>query len=469
MDPKAIPICLSVFMLFYFPAKIAFIPSPFWVLTKKCSFTQTFFGMPITNDAITLGILMACLAFVFYTSNIKTGAFAKFYKVVPALLMCYFLPAIFNSLGIISGEDSKLYFVASRYLLPASLILLCLSIDLKAILNLGPKALIMFFAATLGIVIGGPVALYLVGLMNPDVLGGEGADAIWKGLATVAGSWIGGGANQTAMKEIYGASDTLFSAMIVVDVFVANTWMAIILYGVGKKKIIDEKLKADSSAIDELQEKVENYQASVSTNPTLTNIMVLLGVAFTCVGLSHYLSDGVAPGLNKWITSTLESNPDSFLIYLTSLGSGFFWLVVFATLAGVGLSFTKARKMEGYGASKFGSLFLYVLVATIGMKMDIAELIANWKVFKFLILTGLIWMVVHVAILLGVAKWIKAPFFFVAVGSQANVGGAASAPIVAGAFSPALAPVGVLLAVFGYAVGTFGAILCATLMQTVAH
>ena len=129
------------------------------------------------------------------------------------------------------------------------------------------------------------------------------------------------------------------------------------------------------------------------------------------------------------------------------------------------MSFTKFRNFEGAGASKFGSLFLYVLVATIGMKMDIMELVANWGVFKYLILIGLIWIIVHAIFLFIVAKLIKAPFFYVAVGSQANVGGAASAPIVASAFSPSLAPVGVLLAVLGYAVGTFGAIICTIMMQ----
>ena len=112
-----------------------------------------------TNDAIVLGLLMAVLAFVFYTSGKKTGFWARFYKVVPALLMCYFLPALLSwPLGWISGDTSNLYFVASRYLLPASLILLTLSTDFKAILKLGSKALIMFAAATLGIIIGGPIA-----------------------------------------------------------------------------------------------------------------------------------------------------------------------------------------------------------------------------------------------------------------------------------------------------------------------
>ncbi len=420
------------------------------------------------NDAVTFGILAALLALVFYTSSIKTGFWKKFYGIVPALLLCYFLPAIFNSLGIISGADSKLYFVASRYLLPAALVLLCLSIDIPAIKRLGPKAIIMFFAGTFGIIIGGPVALYIIGLFSPDILMDNGSDSIWRGLSTIAGSWIGGGANQTAMKEIYGASEALFSAMIIVDVFVANLWMAFLLYGAGKSDKLDQKLKADNSAIVSLKEKVEAYSASISTNPNLTQIMMLMGVVFFVVAIAHALADVISPGISTYIESILTANPDSAIKYITSLGSGFFWLVVFSTLGGILLSMTKARKMEGYGASKFGSVFIYILVATIGMKMDIGELISNWKVFKYLISIGLVWMIIHILVLLGVAKLIKAPFFYVAVGSQANVGGAASAPIVASAFSPALAPVGVLLAVLGYAAGTFGAILCTTLMFAIS-
>lgn len=422
----------------------------------------------IKNDAVVLGILIVILAIIFKSSSSNRPGLKKFYNIVPALLLCYFIPAILNSLGIISGEESNLYFVASRYLLPASLVLLCLSIDLKGIINLGPKALIMFFTATVGIIVGGPLALWLVSLFAPEVLGGQGPEEIWRGLATVAGSWIGGGANQTAMKEIYGASDSLFSAMIVVDVFVANLWMAVLLYGAGKSENIDKKLKADNSAIEELKTNMENYQAGIAKTTSFNDMAMIAAVAFGSVALAHFLADLIAPNISEVLDNALAANPASAAIYLTSFGSGFFWLVVFATVFGIALSFTKFRKLEGVGASKTGSLFLYILVATIGMKMDIGELIANWGVFKYLISVGIIWMLVHVGILLLVAKLIKAPFFFVAVGSQANVGGAASAPIVASAFSPALAPVGVLLAVFGYAVGTFGAILCALFMQAVS-
>ncbi|MDA0939373.1 MAG: DUF819 family protein [Bacteroidetes bacterium] len=415
-------------------------------------------AFPIANDAVVLGLLAGALGLVFYTHSLPQ--FKKFYTFVPALLMCYFIPAALNSVGIVNGEESNLYFVASRYLLPASLILLCLSIDLKGIYNLGPKAIIMFFAATLGIIVGGPLALWVVGQSDPSVLGGDAPDAYWRGLSTVAGSWIGGGANQAALKEISDTLDSQFSIMLIVDVFVANLWMPFLLFGAGIREKIDGWLNADASAVNELQDKVEKLQAETARIASFPDWMVIVALAFGGVALSHVVADNASVALSDWLSATLSSNPDSPAIYLSSVTKGFFWLVVTATAIGIALSFTKAKSYEGAGASKMGSVFLYILVATIGMKMDIGSLIENWSMYGSAVSIGLLWMLVHIVVLLVVAKLIKAPFFFVAVGSQANVGGAASAPIVASAFSPALAPVGVLLAVLGYAVGTIGAIVC---------
>lgn len=424
-------------------------------------------GIPISNDAITLGILVVILATIFKTHSLP--AFAKFYKYVPALLLCYFVPAIFNSLGLFDHDSTnRLYYFSSRFLLPASLVLLCLNIDLKGVFKLGPKALIMFFAATISIVIGAPIALYLVALGEPSLLEGSGPDAIWRGLATIAGSWIGGGANQTAMKEIYGASDALFSAMIVVDVFVANIWMAFLLFGAGVSDKLDVKLKADNSAIDDLKLRVEKQQKDAARIASFTDLMMIFGVGFGMVAVAHGLSDTIGPRIALRIDAILAADSDSWVRLFTSFGSSFFWLVVIATVGGVALSFTKARSLEGAGASKVGSAFLYILVGTIGLHMDIGQLFKEWQVFKYILSIGFVWIAIHIGILLLVGKMIRAPFFFIAVGSQANIGGAASAPIVASAFSPALAPVGVLLAVLGYAVGTFGAIACAILMQAVA-
>lgn len=410
-----------------------------------------------TNDAIVLGLLMGVLALVFYTASSARSGWKKFYTYVPPLLLCYFLPALlYWPLGLISGEVSELYTVASRYFLPASLILFCLSIDLKAVINLGPKALIMFLTGTLGIVLGGPIALLVVLYLMPGVIPVT-PDELWRGLSTIAGSWIGGGANQTAMKEIFEVADNLFGTMIIVDVVVANIWMGFLLYGASISNRLDQKLKADNSAIETLKNKVEAFSQRVRRIPTTTDAFLLMGVAFGGVALSHIGSDVVTPWMSRH-AETLNN------LGLNSLTSSFFWLVVFATTLGFAASFTKLRELEGVGASRWGSVFIYFLVTTIGMKMNLGEVFNNLGLFAI----GIVWMLVHVSLLLLVARLIRAPFFFVAVGSQANVGGAASAPIVASAFSPALAPVGVLLAVLGYAVGTYGALICAFLMQGVA-
>lgn len=407
----------------------------------------------IANDAVVFGLLMTILAFVFATSASKKPFWTKFYRIVPSVLLCYFIPAVFNSLGIISGESSGLYKIASRYMLPASLVLLTVSIDLKGILKLGPKALIIFLAGTVGVMIGGPIALFTVSRFFPDILSGTGPDELWRGLSTIAGSWIGGGANQTAMLEVFGASPALFSQMIAVDVLVANLWMAVLLYWAAKPEKIDRLFKADSSAIMELQEKVEKYRAGIMRMPNLSDTMLILGVGFAITGLSHWIADIVAPFIG--------TNYPNLKQY--SLDSTFFWIVVIATTGGLLLSFTKARELEGVGASRLGSVLLYILVATIGMQMDLGAVLDNPVFF----LIGIIWIIIHMLTMLIVAYLIKAPFFYVAVGSQANIGGAASAPIVASAFNPSLAPVGVLMAVLGYALGTYGAYLSGLVMQWV--
>jgi len=408
----------------------------------------------ITSDAITLGLLILILAVIFKTASSDHPGLKKFYTYVPMLLLCYFVPSLLTTFGIVNPKESQLYYVASRYFLPASLVLLTLSIDLKEIFRLGPKALIMFLTGTVGVIIGGPIAILLTSAVAPDVIGGEGPAAVWKGMTTIAGSWIGGGANQAAMYEIFKPEDSLYSIMITVDVIVAEIWMAFLLLGVGRADSIDKFFKADASAVKHLKEKMHEFSQRIARIPTLTDLMVILGLGLGATGLAHLVADTVAPFIQ-------ENLP-----YLEkfSLTSKFFWLIVSATTFGLVLSFTKARNYEGAGASRIGSVFIYFLVATIGMKMNVLEIFDNPALF----LVGLVWMAIHVGLMFLVAKLIKAPYFFLAVGSKANIGGAASAPVVAAAFHPSLAPVGVLLAVLGYALGTYGAWMCGLLMQAAA-
>ena len=395
----------------------------------------------IANDAIVLGLLAAILALVFWTSSRETGFWKRFYGIVPALLLCYFLPALLNSAGIIDGEASGLYPMARDYLLPTALVLLCVAIDFGAILRLGPKAIVMFFVGTFGVMAGALVAFLAMSVVHPETVAGE----TWRGMTTVAGSWIGGGANQAAMKEVYEVDATMFGQFVAVDVIVANVWMAVLLFLAARSEAFDRWTGADTSAIEDLKQRISAYQAQHSRIPSLTDLVIVVGVGLAATGASHAIADAMVP----WI----QSLPAEWRLQDYSLDKKFFWITLAATTIGLALSFTRARSLEGAGASKVGSLMLYMLVATIGMQMDLGALFEK----PWLFVLGLIWIAFHGGLMLLTAKLIRAPLFFMAVGSQANIGGAASAPVVASAFHPALAPVGVLLAVLGYAVGTYGA------------
>ena len=407
----------------------------------------------ITNDATVLGILSLILGFVFYTSNSQHPTCKKFYQYVPALLMCYLLPSLLNTFGIVSAEVSKVDDVAKYYLLPACLVLLTLSIDLKAISSLGSKAIIMFFTGTVGVVIGGPIALLTISAIWPELLGVSGPDAVWRGMAALAGSWIGGGANMLAMKEIYGADGKIFTIMVTVDIVVANLWMACLLYFAANHQRIDAKSGADTSGINKLIDQVEAFERKHARRPELKDFIFILAIAFGAAGFAHLAADFLVP--------YFQANFPELKKF--SLHSKLFWIIVLVTTVGLLLSFTRVRQLESVGASKVGSSFLYILVATIGLHMDITQIVEAPKY----VVIGLIWMAVHVALLMIVGRMIKAPIFYLAVGSKANIGGAASAPVIASAFHPSLAPVGVLLAVLGYALGTYMAWICGQLLRII--
>ncbi len=418
--------------------------------TETAAFTPL-----ITSDAVILGVLLAILGFVFWSSNSDNKLFRSFYRFVPMLLMCYFLPSLLTLFRIVDPQSSQLYFVATRYLLPASLVLLTISVDLREVIKLGPKALIMFLTGTIGVIIGGPLSILLVSLFAPDLVGGIGPDAVWRGMTTIAGSWIGGGANQAAMKEVFQPSDEIYSAMVAVDVLVAEFWMMFLLLGIGKAATIDRIFKADASSVETLKNKMNEFTMKSARNPTTTELFAILAIAFGCTGISHAFADFMAPWISKHAPALGQF----------SLDSAFFWLIIIATTLGVLLSFTPLRNLEGAGASKIGTVFIFLLVATIGLGMDIAAVVNHSGLF----VVGVVWMSIHVLLLVIVGYYIKAPYFFLAVGSKANIGGAASAPIVAAAFHPSLAPVGVLLAVLGYVLGTYGAWISGVLMQSVAN
>ncbi len=393
----------------------------------------------VTAPLPVLAILLVVLAALFGAGATTLGE--KFFSKVPLLVFAYFVPTLLSNIGILPTA-SPVYDFIKAVLLPASLVLLTLSVDLPAVVRLGRPALVLFLVGTVSIVVGGPLAYLSLKWMIPPEL----ADQAWRGLAALSGSWIGGGANFVAIAESVKLEEGggLYAAMIVVDVAVSSAWLAILLYFAGNEKRLDAKVGADRSTLDAVRERIASYKGEVERPTTLAALLLIVAIGLGATALSTAIADRL---------------PE-----LGSIIGRFTWIVIFATAFGVALSFTPARKLEGQGASDIGSLFLYLLIATIGAKADFSLAFQAPE----LVAVGALWMGFHAVSILLAWRFLRLPIFFAAVGSQANVGGAASAPVVASAFHPALASVGVLLAVAGYVLGTYAALLCAFLLQLVA-
>ncbi len=405
----------------------------------------------ISNDIVVFGLIAATLAAVFWSASRERGGFKRFYAVVPPLLLCYFLPGLYNTFGLIDGANSKLYNpVASRVLLPAALVLLTLSVDIRAIFRLGPKLLAMYITASLSVMAGGVIAFLLVRAIFPEAMAGD----TWAGMAALAGSWIGGGANMMAMKEIFDVDATTFGQFAVVDVAVGYAWMATLIFFAQRAAKIDARSGADTRAIDELKERIAAFKAQHERIPTLTDQMMIVGIAFGTVGLAH----AIAGSASAWFGA------NTAWASKVSLHEPFVWVIAISTFAGLALSFTRARSLEGAGASTLGTLLLYFLIAAIGMQMDILALFERPQ----LLLLGFVWIACHIALLWMMGRLLRVPFFYFAIGSQSNIGGPASAPVVASAFHPSLAPVGALLGTLGYATGTALAYILGLILKALA-
>lgn len=405
----------------------------------------------IQSDIVLFGLIAATLGAIFWAASGPTPWLKKFFSVVPALLLCYFIPAIYNTTGLIDGTGTKLYNpIARDVLLPGALVLLTLSVDLPSILKLGWKLVFVFCAGTVGIMLGAIGSYLLFAWLHPSTVAGD----TWAGMAALAGSWIGGGANMVAIREVFGVDATTFGQIAVVDVAIANLWMAILLFLAGRADAFDRNRNVDTRALDELKARIAEFQAKHARTPTLTDLMVIVGLGFGLVGLAHAIATPVA----GWFEQNVE------WASRFSLTSPFVWIVVLSTAFGLIASFTRARNLEGAGASKIGTLLLYFLIACIGMQMDLLSLLDRPWLFAL----GVVWISVHVLCLWIAMKLTRAPLFYLAIGSQGNIGAAASAPVVAAAFHPSLAPVGVLLGTVGYATGTYLAYVVGLTLKALA-
>jgi len=389
----------------------------------------------VISDPTATFIFLACLlGAIFWLSGLPR--LQPIFRVTPAVLYAYFLPAVCTSFGIIP-QSSTAYDWMVRYLLPVSLLLLMVTVDLRAVLRLGRKAILMMLAGSAGIIIGGPIALAIFGGLLPG--------DTWMGLAALAGSWIGGTPNMVAIKESVGTPDSLMGPIIVVDTLVAYSWMGILLFLSSFQSRFDDWIGADTDDIEDLDlslAEMDRQRRGVEVRDVVSILALGFGGAAVCL----------------WVGRQLPQLGDPTIISHTT------WTVVLVTSLGLALSFTKMRRLEEVGASRFGYLALYLMLTAIGAQADLKKVIE----VPLYLAVGAVWLGIHIVVLLTAARMLRAPLFFVATGSMANVGGVVSAPVVASVYRRALAPVGVLMGVSGYLIGIYGGLLCAWLLSKVA-
>ncbi|MFA6281769.1 MAG: DUF819 family protein [Candidatus Omnitrophota bacterium] len=361
--------------------------------------------------------------------------FKKYFKFIPAVFWIYFLPMLASTFGLIDSKN-QIYQAISYLLLPAALVLLLLSSDIKSILKLEKQALIMMFAGSLGIMIATPLVFAFVKQW-------VGSD-MWAGFGALSGSWIGGSANMIAVKEALGTPDAVFTPMVIVDTIVPYAWMGILVAMVTLQPLYDKWNRSNREIIDMLTRRASSINQRENKKFSLQKIGLIIIVAvFACI-FSIYTANRL-PAIKSIITS-------------------YTWAIIIVSILGIALSLTPVKKLENYGSEKIGYFVLYFVLTSIGARSNISQINAT----AILIASGFLIVILHAGILLLVARLIRAPMFLLAVASQANIGGVASAPIVAAIYEPGLASIGLLLAVLGNIVGTYLGIITGQLCHLFA-
>ena len=387
--------------------------------------------------------LVILLAAIYWVAHLSYKWTVALFKAIPTLLFCYFLPSAFVSIGVINISQSDLNGTLSKTLLPFCIFYFSLGLPLKQLKKIGKISLLIFFAGSIGVVIGGPISLWISHWFFPESFNAES----YKGMATIAGSWIGGTANQMALNSIFNPSADELAKAVTVDVFFGETWLAILLFLIPFQAKINRFFKAkDASYMVEMDWEEHSTHKSF----TFINLLYILGLGFGMTQIAQILS-GILVGYGEG---------QAIFQFLNKS----FWIFLMSTLFGITLGMSPLRKLYAQGGDVISTLFLYFIIASIGLKISISHLFST----PILLFTGFIWIAIHGLAIFVVGKWLKAPYHYMAIASQANVGGIASTSIVATAFSPRLTPMGIILALLGYAVGTYGGYLSALLMKWIS-
>lgn len=383
----------------------------------------------ITNGFTYLAVMLFTAA-VLVTLEKKTNW--KFFKVIPAVVCVYLVAMLMCTFKVWDMAATRPAYNALKnpftYAMVFAMLLRC---DIRKVIKLGPKMLTGFFSASITIMIGFILA-YLI------MKGIIGADS-WKGLGALCGSWLGGSGNMVAVQAALDISEADMGYALVIDSIDYSIWVMFLLWVIQFAPRFNAWTKADTKILDEVSNRLEDDAKANQSVPTFQSMILLFGSAF----LASAVGQNVGNALNAAMP---------FLDRAT-------WTILFITVLGLVGAVTPLGKVAG--SQEVSNLLLYTVIALLASRASLLELsdAPAW------ILTGFIILAIHAALMLVLCKLLKIDMFTTAVASLANIGGTASAPVLAGSYSGSLVPVGILMALLGYVIGTPCGILVAHIMQ----
>ena len=385
----------------------------------------------IENGFIYLTAIILIASSIVYTEK-KTQA--KIFEYLPSIVIIYFAVMLFSTFGLWQKSDSVTitYKAVKSNLLPAMIFLMLLSADMREIFKLGKKMLLTFFLASFSVALG---FIGMFTLFHPYF-----GEESWKPFAALSGSWMGGTANMVAIQGALNLPDSAMGYTLLIDSIDYAIWVMILLALVPFAKKFNLWSKADTSIIDEVGERLA-LKEEAKDPVSFISISLLIGAA---------------------VIVSLASQTAAVFLPTTSFLTTTTWIVILATFSGIIFAMTPLAKLSG--ASILANMMLYLIVALIASRANFTELTEA----PLYIFAGFVIITIHVMIMVIFAKLFKLDLFSLGVASLANIGGVASAPILASAYSKALIPIGVLMAMLGYIVGTFGGLMVGKVLEMIS-
>jgi len=389
-----------------------------------------------------IAFLATLVALVFAVARIPR--LAGFFRYCPPVIWMYFIPMICSSLGIIPSKSPLYGSFMFDIVLPFVLVLLIVPSDIRSIGRLGPRAILMALFGTLGTVAGATVSF---GLLTRLLPAGTLPEGLWKGVAALGGSWIGGSPDFYAVGASLKLDPTLQGKLLVVDTICAYTWLGVLVSFTGFERAVDRWNRADRRVVDDLKAHLEEQHAQRARPITLLDFALMLGLGLAVSQIGMYAGQHV----ETWIGVREAAGGIWRVVHLSQVLDASGWGILLIMAVSIVLSLTPVRNLDAAGATPIGYIGLYLRLTTLGARADLRQVGYN-DIWLFVM--GVIWLITHISVLFIGMRLLRAPLFLTATASMANVGGTASCPVVAAAFHPSLAPVGLLMAILCGIIGT---------------